>query len=46
MSIPYNTLWHSSKERVRARKPQNEDETATAMGEEFMAISEADIKGY
>ena len=41
-----NTLWHSLKERVRARKPQSENETATAMEEEFMAISEADIKGY
>lgn len=41
-----NSLWHSLKERVRARKPQSEDETATAMKEEFMAMSEADIKGY
>lgn len=41
-----NSLWHSLKERVRARKPQSEDETATAMEEEFMAIPEADIKGY
>jgi len=41
-----NTLWHSLKERVRARKPQSEDETATAMEEEFMSISEANIKGY
>jgi DDE superfamily endonuclease len=41
-----NTLWHSLKERVRARQPQSEDETATAMEEEFMAITEADIKGY
>lgn len=41
-----NTLWHSLKERVRARKPQNEDETATYLKEEFMAITEADIKGY
>jgi len=36
----------SLKERVRARKPQSEDETAAAMKEEFMAMSEADIKGY
>jgi hypothetical protein len=41
-----NTLWHSLKERVRARKPQSEEETATALEEEFMSISEADIKGY
>ena len=41
-----NTLWHSLKERVRERKPQTEDETAAAMEEEFMAISEADMKGY
>ena len=41
-----NTLWHSLKERVRARKPQSEEETATALEEEFMAITEADIKGY
>jgi transposase len=41
-----NSLWHSLKERVRARKPQSEDETAAAMKEEFMAMSEADIKGY
>ena len=41
-----NTLWHSLKERVRAREPQTEDETAAAMEEEFMAFSEADIKGY
>ena len=41
-----NTLWHSLKERVRARKPETEDETAVAMEEEFMSISETDIKGY
>jgi hypothetical protein len=41
-----NTLWHSLKERVRARKPESEDATATAMEEEFMAIDQADIKGY
>lgn len=41
-----NTLWHSLKERVRARKPENENETASAMEEEFMAISEADVQGY
>jgi len=37
-----NTLWHSLKERVRARKPESEDATATAMEEEFMGID----KGY
>lgn len=41
-----NSLWHSLKERVRARKPQTEDETAAVMEEEFKAFSEADIKGY
>lgn len=41
-----NTLWHSLKERVRERKPQSEEETATALEEEFMSISEADIKSY
>ena len=56
MYIPYeyskyvnpldNTLWHSLKERVRARKPESEDATATAMEEEFMGIDQADIKGY
>ena len=41
-----NTLWHSLKERVRARKPESENETASVMEEEFMAISEADMQGY
>jgi hypothetical protein len=41
-----NTLWHSLKQRVRARKPKSENETASIMEEEFMAISEADMKAY
>src|SRR6266487_1687680 len=41
-----NTLWHSLKQRVRARKPESENETAFIMEEEFMAISEADVKAY
>jgi hypothetical protein len=41
-----NTLWHSLKERVRSRKPKCENETASVMEQEFMAISEADVKAY
>jgi hypothetical protein len=41
-----NTLWHSLKERVRSRKPECENETASVMEQEFMAISEADVKAY
>jgi hypothetical protein len=41
-----NTLWHSLKERVRARKPKSEDHTAKIVNEEFMAINETDIKNY
>jgi hypothetical protein len=41
-----NTLWHSLKQRVRARKPNSEQETATVAEEEFMAISQTDIHNY
>jgi hypothetical protein len=41
-----NTLWHSLKERVRARKPKSEAQTARIIKEEFMAISQMDIKNY
>ena len=41
-----NTLWHSLKERVRKRKPTSESRTAKIIEEEFMAISDTDIKNY
>lgn len=41
-----NTLWHSLKERVRARKPRTENGTARILKEEFMAISETNIQSY
>jgi hypothetical protein len=41
-----NTLWHSLKQRVRARKPKSEIGTARIIREEFMAISQRDIQNY
>lgn len=41
-----NTLWHSLKERVRARKPKTEAGTARIINEEFMGISQKDIHNY
>ena len=41
-----NTLWHSLKERVRARKPKSEAATARIINEEFMGISNTDIHNY
>jgi hypothetical protein len=41
-----NTLWHSLKERVRARKPKTEAATAKILKEEFMSISQTDIESY
>ena len=41
-----NTLWHSLKERVRARKPKSEAGTARIVNEEFMGISQKDIHNY
>lgn len=41
-----NTLWHSLKQRVRARKPKTERGTARIMKEEFMRISATDIQSY
>jgi hypothetical protein len=41
-----NTLWHSLKERVRARKPKSEVATARILKEEFMGISQTDIQSY
>ena len=41
-----NTLWHSLKERVRARKPRTEAGTARILKEEFMGISQMDIQNY
>ena len=41
-----NNLWHSLKERVRARKPRSEDGTARIVEEEFMNISSTDIQNY
>ena len=41
-----NTLWHSLKERVRARKPKTELGTAKIVKEEFMNISATDIQSY
>ena len=41
-----NTLWHSLKERVRARKPRTEAGTARIVKQEFMSISEIQIQNY
>lgn len=41
-----NTLWHSLKQRVRARKPRTEAGTARILNEEFMNISALDIQSY
>jgi hypothetical protein len=41
-----NTLWHSLKDRVRARKPKSEPATARIINEEFMGISKTDIHNY
>ena len=41
-----NTLWHSLKERVRARKPKTEAGTARILKEEFMGINQTDIQNY
>jgi hypothetical protein len=41
-----NTLWHSLKERVRARKPKTEIGTARIVKEEFMKISPENIQNY
>jgi hypothetical protein len=41
-----NTLWHSVKQRVRARKPKSEEGTARIVKEEFMGISQKDIQSY
>jgi len=41
-----NTLWHSLKQRVRARKPRSEAGTARIVKQEFMRISAMDIQSY
>ena len=41
-----NTLWHSLKQRVRARQPKTEGGTARIVKEEFMRISSTDIQSY
>jgi hypothetical protein len=41
-----NNLWHSLKQRVRARKPRTELGTAKIIKEEFMGISQKDIQNY
>ena len=41
-----NTLWHALKERVRARKPETEEETAEVLRAEFMGFSATEIKQY
>ena len=41
-----NNLWHSLKERVRAKKPRSEVETARIVEEEFMNISKTDVTNY
>ena len=41
-----NTLWHSLKEKVRARKPRSEAATARVIKEEFMGITQMEIHNY
>lgn len=41
-----NNLWHSLKERVRARKPRTEIGTARIVKEEFMTINQTEIQNY
>lgn len=41
-----NNLWHSLKERVRARKTKTEVGTAKIVKDEFMSINETDIHNY
>jgi hypothetical protein len=41
-----NTLWHTMKDRVRARKPDSERSTAQIMEREFMASQPIEIKNY
>lgn len=41
-----NTLWHSLKQRVRARRPKTEAGTARIVKQEFMRISGTDIQNY
>ena len=41
-----NNLWHSLKQRVRARKPRTEVGTARILKQEFMSISPTDIQSY
>ena len=41
-----NTLWHSLKERVRARKPKTEAGTARIVKQEFMRFTESEIQSH
>ena len=41
-----NSLWHTLKTRVHARKPQTEEETAQALEEEFMSMDVNEIRNY
>jgi hypothetical protein len=41
-----NTLWHTLKERVRARKPRTEEGTARIVKEEFKSFTGLEIQNY